>query len=467
MTYTVARPATVVRNFIPDSARRRVLLVNPPVYDTRFPWSQWHQPVKLLQLATLLRGYNCDVRLVDTLSMDGQDLPRRLIRVLDRGETEIKYWRFGVPRSVLSTQLRNLSVEHWDPDEVYIEGFTTYWWEGVREAILEVRTRFPGARIVVVGAYAQYATNHAACRSGADIVVQGSISNIAGLPIDTSLYQVSPSFSYISLGGSGRDSDDVLEDIIEKAAPASDRKPITSFAFADHDVAGAFPERFRAVLRRVIDLRLKIKFFALGNIYAQDIIADPDLIFLMRRAGFKQIVFADDREIQPTDGARANLVVQLERAAQLCRRAGYATGTETLTAQVCIGRPDERLEDVTGFMAEVAHAVGSLIPVPYQPIPEQCPEDMPLELQNGKVFPFAERNGLTYRAYQDVIGLAAILNAKYRSTTFDFLGDGLIARLVQTSLETRSWDPRLTDSLVPKKPIIVGYFNKEGKWVRS
>src|SRR5947209_5177461 len=88
--------ATVVRNYRPEVGARRVMLFNPPVYDTRFPWSRWQQPVTLLQLATLLRRYQCDVRLIDALYVKPNvKLTRRRVRVLARGEVSINYWRFG------------------------------------------------------------------------------------------------------------------------------------------------------------------------------------------------------------------------------------------------------------------------------------------------------------------------------------------------------------------------------------
>ena len=103
--------------------------------------------------------------------------------------------------------------------------------------------------------------------------------------------------------------------------------------------------------------------------------------------------------------------------------------------------------------------------IPYQPTPAECSPTLPLEMQNGKLFPFAEENQLSFRGYQDILGLAAVLNAKYRSQTFDFLGDGLISRLVRESLVTGSWNP--TEIIGHDRPVTVGWFNKEGKWVRS
>ena len=105
-------PATVVQDYKPDMSPKRVLLFNPPIYDTRFPWSKWHQPVSLLQLATLLRGCHCDVRLVDALHRKSDEgLPRRRIRVLTRGEVSINYWRYGKLPTELMTELKALCQE--------------------------------------------------------------------------------------------------------------------------------------------------------------------------------------------------------------------------------------------------------------------------------------------------------------------------------------------------------------------
>ncbi len=43
----------------------RVLLVNPPVYDIRFPWARFQQATLLLRLATVLKHEGHEVKLVD------------------------------------------------------------------------------------------------------------------------------------------------------------------------------------------------------------------------------------------------------------------------------------------------------------------------------------------------------------------------------------------------------------------
>jgi hypothetical protein len=120
--------------------------------------------------------------------------------------------------------------------------------------------------------------------------------------------------------------------------------------------------------------------------------------------------------------------------------AGFRKRTEALNAGICIGRLGEDLAERALLITLVAHHMGSVILWPYQPAPAECP-GVPLERQNGKLFPLREQNRLTYRDYLNLIGLSAVLNAKYRDCTFDFLSDGLVPRLFRASLERQGWDP--------------------------
>lgn len=451
--------------YVPDSYPRRILLLQPPLYDTRFPWSQWRQPVTLLQLATLFHQYQCDVRLIDALQ-PAERVKRQRIRILSRGDVSVNYWRLGISSAALATQLRALQKENWFPDEVYIEGFTTIWWEGVVEAITLLRQRFPQTKVILYGAYPALAPEHALHHSGADVLVTASIAGLAGLPLDIALSPSRPLFTYLSIGTVERPSSDVVEEFLLRVAPMNVKERIRQILFADHDVIRRFPEQFRAVLKTAIDRKLPVSFYALGNLSPSDFVDDPELASLLFRANFKQLVFADDRDQPLTQTARDTLLEQYRHAIAQCTAAGYRKQTDALVGSASIGRAGENIEDTTSFVTELAHVAGSLILIPYQPSPLECPT-MPLELQNGKLFPFAEHNGVTYRVYQDMLGLAAILNAKYRAHTFDFMGESLISQLVRTSLTNRRWDPHHGSDTQCDRPVTIGWFNKEGKWVKS
>jgi len=88
----MSEPQIIRHPFRIEQVPRRVLLFAPPLYDVRFPWSEWQQPAGLLQLATALRRMGCDLRLVDALSSSpGGALPRRLVRKFTRGEYSVNY----------------------------------------------------------------------------------------------------------------------------------------------------------------------------------------------------------------------------------------------------------------------------------------------------------------------------------------------------------------------------------------
>src|SRR5258708_1087337 len=242
-----------IRGYAPETHPRQVLLCNPPVYDTRFPWARFQQPVGLLQLSTLLKRFGCDVRLLDALAA-GQDdhLRRRRMRVLTRDGVQLNWWRFGHLPSALAAQLIALKRAGWQPDEVYIEGFATFWWEGVAEIAGTIRKQFPQTRVILFGAYPTLATDHAAQHSGADVLVVGQIDGVAGLPLDLSLFASPPAFTYFSIGTEQRSSSDIIEELRALVTTSRKQRRAWQLAFADHDVASRYPEQFRAVLQECI-----------------------------------------------------------------------------------------------------------------------------------------------------------------------------------------------------------------------
>ena len=86
---------TVLQDYSLETSPRRVLLLNPSVHDTRFPWSQWQQPVTLLQLASALQGTWDDVCLqleTDILERLISDSDAEIARtVMDREDAHHDY----------------------------------------------------------------------------------------------------------------------------------------------------------------------------------------------------------------------------------------------------------------------------------------------------------------------------------------------------------------------------------------
>ncbi len=411
----------------------RVLLLAPPVYDSRLHWADWQQPTGLLRLSTVLRARGAEVRLLNALEVEpGRRLRRQKVDLLNLDGQEVVRWRYGRAQKELERTLRTLAEGSWHPELVVVECLTTFWWEGAAEAIRSIRSVFPHARVALIGAYAALAPEHAREHSGADDVIETPLTGLSALAADLSLL-AGPRSTYISLDGGRRTSGDIADEIRDACGYGVARLAFTEL------IAGPAAERLADVLEEVLQRGIRVRMHALGNVRPSDLLAHPELPALMRRGGFSQICFADDRD-QPADGSATDeLVSSYHRAAELCHLGGFPTRTECLVGAVSLGRPGEDLEERARAATLVSHAIGAVIVWPYQPAPSELPPSVPLEMQNGKLFPFRQHAGHTYRDYLHVLGLGVVLNAKYRDHTFDFLGDSMIARLFRDSIARDSW----------------------------
>ncbi|MBI3301435.1 MAG: hypothetical protein HYZ72_05065, partial [Deltaproteobacteria bacterium] len=123
------------------SRKDRVLLINPPVEETRYSWLRWNQPLDLLKLASHLRSQvECEVELLDFMKPDPKGHVREEWLPRDRRYYTVKEYRypmrrFGEPYSLfpewlLSKRRENPSLE---PTQVWITSLCSYWYESVAE----------------------------------------------------------------------------------------------------------------------------------------------------------------------------------------------------------------------------------------------------------------------------------------------------------------------------------------------
>ncbi len=190
---------------------RRILLVNPPIYDFA-AYDFWLKPYGLLSVAGQLRG-QAAFALFDYLDQSQGDFGLRISGTApgnrhppsaelsdcglkkpsvanpqskDRwGRSTIyherikspaplmnipRYFRrFGMPRPVFTSYLKNRGPF----DFVLVQTMMTYWYPGVREVIEDIRSAWPAAKIVLGGTYATLCPDHAR-GLGTDLVVVGS-----------------------------------------------------------------------------------------------------------------------------------------------------------------------------------------------------------------------------------------------------------------------------------------------------
>lgn len=423
----------------------RALLINPPVYDFRLDWARWHQPCGLLQVGSFLKVHGHDVRLIDCLQpMQDKRVQRTKLDCVHVEGAKLWRWHFGWSWERVEKRIEELKSEEWEPDTIYVTGLMTFWWESSRDLVDRARTWFPKASVILGGVYPSLCPQHVK-RNIRKATVDFELAKQAKkYPTDFGLYQSPPQFAGISLHRS-RSATRIVDEIETKSELG-----VREYAFFDSQIPGSNPKHFENVLDLINERRLSVNLRALGNIPPRAL--NKSLILKMRQAGFRQIY------LQDTLTSNANLSEDLDQYGRsvelLTKYGGYKARTEDITAMVVVGVPGENLEQVTTRLTHLAHIVGSVNLVPYQPTPgskiyEQYKQYLPTELekQNGKLFPFAQLNFAKFSDYQELTRLAALLNSKYRSTTFDFLGDDQIGQMVRQSIALETWKPKVVETL--------------------
>lgn len=433
----VSRPSPSTRF---ASALQRVLLISPPVHDVRFPWPEWRDTAYLYRLAaSFIEDFGSDVKVMDALTNNtGGRMLKRKVGTVELDGQIISRWRYGVEREKLEAYLLGLSENDWTPDTVIIECLTTFWWEGAAEVAELVREVFPNTSLGLCGAYGAIACDHAKHAIGPDFFINditlrpAAITNLSRSNVHIAFEGRVPQRSLITLGSPLRTPGDIADEIFHLKQAG-----IQHFAFSAESIADG--EHFASVLEAIVARQIAPRLYAIGNLAAHTVNEVPALAALLKRSGFREICFADDRHIVGAPAVE-QWIEEHRGATSRLVKAGYLARSRALTASICVGRLGEDLLERSRAVVRIASVVGSVIVWPYQPDPREL-DGTPLEMQNGKLFPLRTANGFTYREYLEVLGMAAIMNSKYRDKTFDFFGAGLAARMFRESVNRRGWEP--------------------------
>lgn len=164
--------------------RRKILLVNPPIYDFA-AYDFWLEPYGLLSVAGFFRG-QADFLLFDYLDREHESLAGRKDLTSNQWgqgrfhceqistpgplvEIPRYFRRFGLPRNIF----RNFLTEAESCEFAFVQTMMTYWYPGVTEVIEDIRRIRPETKIILGGNYVTLCSGHAQ-RLGADLVVRGA-----------------------------------------------------------------------------------------------------------------------------------------------------------------------------------------------------------------------------------------------------------------------------------------------------
>ena len=416
------------------SRPRRVLLLNPPIVDLRVPWADWVEPTGLLKIGTLLRARGCDVRLLDCFR--SAPLRKRRHAILEREGQRLYQWSYGLDAPGIRRELRALRHDQWIPDHVLITTLTSPWWHGAAIAAAQVRSIFPVATIILGGAYPLHAREHAIQHGGADQVGDDDLaSEAASLPPALELCKGKiASIAVTSIAEVGVEATlDTIDAAVLRGA--------TRIHLADHGIASRAPFLLENLLSRLALVHARTRLYVLGEISAQEVAAWPDLPRLLCAARCRQLVLSDNRDYPVDSVGEETFIQDVRRATEAVLATRLRWRTDDYGVEQCIGRSGEPPERSAGLLPRLAHVAGSVIPVPFQTTLQEIGAHDPWDT-NAKLFPLAERNGSSFMAYMELLGLCTVANAKYRARTFDFLNeDSLIAQSLRRALRDRAWDP--------------------------
>lgn len=455
--------APSLQSLTPNPAR--VLLIHTHAIDIRLPWYRWHQPTGLLQIGSALQRRGCDVRLIDCLGWDGGERPRRRkVGSVEFGEQHADLWQYGGLWGHLTTHIRSLKKEGWMPDQVYVSCPQTTWWQATRDLIRRVKTEwFPGVPVMLGGTYPSLEPDHAAQHSGADVIVVGSIPEARDEIPDLRLYDPArrPSFAGLYLYRSQsvtdvetettvvpRPPEEIAQEVADKAALG-----VTEFAFFDEDIRLEYQPHFVAVLRAIAARKLRgTGFVAIGNLSPR--LINDELAHYMAQVNYRRIYLKCD-VTHRADGVNYDTSYEIYRScvAALHRTGKFRPRTDAVTAMLLVGVPHEDIEMLAERAIHLASIVGGVNLIQYQYSSATATGQLYAQLiggQNGrldltalncKLFPLVRLAGASLEHYLELTRLAALLNSKYRSKTFNFLGEGIVAQAVQESFRTQGWNP--------------------------
>jgi hypothetical protein len=133
--------------------RDRVLLINPPVFETRYSWLRWNQPLDLLQIGSHLKTKpKCSVELFDFMLPDAKgNVAKQLLTGTSKyrgvGEGAFAYtypmWRFGKSLSDFEKWLitERADKKLFRPTQVWITSLCSYWFRSIHQTCNFVRSR--------------------------------------------------------------------------------------------------------------------------------------------------------------------------------------------------------------------------------------------------------------------------------------------------------------------------------------
>lgn len=378
---------------------KRILLVNPPIYDF-CAYDFWVRPYGLLRAGGALRG-QAELSLFDFMdrfhpsALSGcsgrsdefsrGDYPSEIIEKPPAlAEVRRRFHRFGRARQEFQAFLR----ESRPFDYALLSVTMTYWYLGAREAIEDLRAIHPETKIILGGVYPTLCPDHAATL-GADMVVEGEelapLWSLLGLHGDLcrpplwEAYEAMPTGVLKLTDGCpyrctyccvSRMHGDFRPRLPEQAIEQLERmvgRGVRDVAFYDDALLFDAGHVLRPFLAEVDRRGIRVNFHTPNALHARFLTAD--LAEAMVRGGFKTFYLGFESSSQTWQEGTGGKVAREELAGAVRNLLAAGADRRHITAYLIIGHPHAAGQDLEESMQFVGSLGIRQLLAEFSPIP--------------------------------------------------------------------------------------------------
>jgi hypothetical protein len=444
----------------------RILLINPPVQERRYHWLRWNQPMELLRLSAWLKAWQPrnDVRLFDFMfpEPDGTVPKQKVKETWTGADDDDQLWHFGQPYEAFDRYLRELASNDWAADVIVISSLTSYWHVSIEKLLIRLCThlgpkRRKKTRICLYGNYPRFEPTHAERQIDADVAFTATVDTRGCCP-DFQLYLASnkrlPAFCALDVEDQA--VGDHLEQCLElyestqRQQRGVSRRVALTVAFFNDDVCSA-----RSHIECVVEFAERhprqLVVEGIAGIEPRSLSASA--LAQVKAAGFTSLFVEHAR--RPGGGIDTNaydsllgFLLDQEHQKKSTAIKGTPMTRANVTGFVAMGLPDDDIDELVRSTLTVNRLFQAVIlkPQGYSPSIDSSTED---ERSIGygqpyatspQWFPYVRTNERLQRAdYDNLVRWQNVLNKRVKGTTFDFLDEGTIAKLVRETLIAESW----------------------------
>jgi radical SAM superfamily enzyme YgiQ (UPF0313 family) len=355
---------------------KRILLVNPPIFDFS-AYDFWLRPFGLLRVAGFLRN-RANLQLFDfldrthptiagTAKYRSDEWGKGKLPAVEVSKPEIfaniprVFRRYGLAARLFEEFLTSEN----EFDYALVQTNMTYWYPGVDEAVRILRSKSPRTKIVLGGIYATICPQHAATL-GADLVIRGhsleSLWNLLELTPDLDQTPYWEGYSKPPVGvlklADGCPfrctycsvpllfPDFLINDLEQQISALSQFENLGARNIVFYDDALLFRphELLIPFLKRVGDFRFCFNFHTPNALNAR--LLHRELAELMVRAGFRLFYLGFESASADWQRRTGNKVAARELAQAVKNLIDAGVPPQNITAYLIIGHPDTQFQNI-------------------------------------------------------------------------------------------------------------------------